>query len=432
VAARERTPNQRLRRARLLRGWSQEFMAAELRRLAIQVGERPVAVTGEMVGTWERGEKQPRAPYPRLLCLLFQASAADLGLLLEGASTTIQASVTLDDMDRRTVLKLLAAAVLTPVLHHRGAPPSLPGRGQQATLETVAAGIADCRRTDDCLGALAAVRPTLTQRDTVGTLLAHPHPDRLRYQLISARGQLDQLAAWLAFDLGDQATAQAYLRQGLAAAHEAGDEPLGAYLLGHRAVLAAGDDVHEALAFAAAAQARARRSATDTTHAWLAAVNAELQGLAGDATGCLRSLDAAEAALDRASLTDDPAWIYYFGRTELDTYKGACYEQLGRPAAALATWQSVLASLDASLVRDRSFYLTHLAATYMQEAELEQACRLAAEALAVAVSTRSRRGLERVRGLRQQQLAPWRATSPVKALDEQLAHAWGVAPDPTL
>jgi hypothetical protein len=33
-----------------------------------------------MVGRWERGEHTPRPPYPRLLCLLFDASTEALGL----------------------------------------------------------------------------------------------------------------------------------------------------------------------------------------------------------------------------------------------------------------------------------------------------------------------------------------------------------------
>jgi transcriptional regulator with XRE-family HTH domain len=79
-APNRRRPNERLRAQRLRRAWSLEDVARKLVELAVALGERPPGVNATMVGRWERGEHTPRPPYPRLLCLLFDASPEALGL----------------------------------------------------------------------------------------------------------------------------------------------------------------------------------------------------------------------------------------------------------------------------------------------------------------------------------------------------------------
>ena len=61
--------NERLRAQRLARGWSQEDVVRGLVRVGIEVGERQLGVTRNLVSRWEREGTIPRAPYPKLLCL---------------------------------------------------------------------------------------------------------------------------------------------------------------------------------------------------------------------------------------------------------------------------------------------------------------------------------------------------------------------------
>jgi transcriptional regulator with XRE-family HTH domain len=79
-AATKWQPNERLLAQRLRRGWSLEDVVRELCDLAIRVGERPLGVNATMVYNWEKGRHRPRPPYPRLLCLLYECSAKELGL----------------------------------------------------------------------------------------------------------------------------------------------------------------------------------------------------------------------------------------------------------------------------------------------------------------------------------------------------------------
>src|SRR5438477_385475 len=122
--------NERLRAQRRLRGWSQEDVVRGLVRVGIEVGERQLGVTRNLVSRWEREGTTPRAPYPKLLCLLFQSSAEELGFVSPSTPSALF-SITIDggtiegDMERRELLRLLGgglgAAVFTPALRHLGA-----------------------------------------------------------------------------------------------------------------------------------------------------------------------------------------------------------------------------------------------------------------------------------------------------------------------
>jgi len=77
------------------------------------------------------------------------------------------------------------------------------------------------------------------------------------------------------------------------------------------------------------------------------------------------------------------------------------------------------------LVRDRAITLIDLASVRLRQAELDECCRVAGEALEVAVATASPRLVQRVRKLRGELPAGSRSAG-VKVLDEQLATAFCV------
>jgi transcriptional regulator with XRE-family HTH domain len=65
----EFVPNERLRRARCLKGWSQAVLAEQ------------VGTSFEMVSRWERGVTIPSSYYRERLCAVLGQSAEDLGLV---------------------------------------------------------------------------------------------------------------------------------------------------------------------------------------------------------------------------------------------------------------------------------------------------------------------------------------------------------------
>ncbi len=447
-----RVPNTRLRDYRKLRGWSQQDLVDELLDKGHEIGEHNLGLTFKEVSRWEQGWTTPRSPYSKLLCLVFQASAWELGLYEpEGSPITerggsgpragsgteteaqhLQSGSVLssspsssqydEKVERRRALQLVSGSLLASLMQPRLAGAlERPSRTDQAGVETIKATLANCRRLDDSFGPVAAVGPTTALQEFVDRLLRGSHPERIGKELRSQAAELDQFLGWLSYDLDDQVTAREYLNRGLGAAEEAGDEPLGAYILGQMAVISAADDyLSEGLAFVEVARSRAALSATPTTRAWIYALEAKLSAKAGYSTASLKALEQAEAAMDQAKPEEDPPWIYYFNSTDLMAgYVASSYEYVERLEEARDIWQSVLVSLSPTSVRDRSIYLTHLAHIYAKQGEVEEACRLGVEALHISLETKSRRCLERIRELRSG-LEAWSGTQAVRELDEGL------------
>jgi transcriptional regulator with XRE-family HTH domain len=124
--------NERLRAQRLALGWSREDVVQGLVRVGIKVGERQLGVTRNLVSRWEREGTIPRAPYPKLLCLLFHTSAKELGLVVPYPSG--RASITIegytfedggDGVERRDFLCVAGTAAVGAFLPWK-ASPALP------------------------------------------------------------------------------------------------------------------------------------------------------------------------------------------------------------------------------------------------------------------------------------------------------------------
>lgn len=76
-----------LRRARELRGWSQEELARQVSTLAAGMGHQGVMLDISTISRWERGLNAPGPFYRQLLCSLFDMNARELGLLPEDGPT---------------------------------------------------------------------------------------------------------------------------------------------------------------------------------------------------------------------------------------------------------------------------------------------------------------------------------------------------------
>src|ERR1700730_10518948 len=74
-------PNELLRVQRQLRGWSRDEVVDGLHRLAVSGGELEPGVDAAMVGRWERGTRWPGPQSVRLLSILFELPAEELGIV---------------------------------------------------------------------------------------------------------------------------------------------------------------------------------------------------------------------------------------------------------------------------------------------------------------------------------------------------------------
>ncbi|EWM19811.1 sporulation protein [Kutzneria sp. 744] len=254
------------------------------------------------------------------------------------------------------------------------------------------------RRLDDHVGGGdLAVDVETELADTIQLLADASYTENIGRRLLVVVGELAQLAGWTLSDAGaHQAAARAYMT-GVHAAHAAEDIPLAANLLSSMSYQVANvGKSADAVLLARSAERGAQHTATPRTRALLADRVAWASARAGDSYGTERALDTADEALDRANSAEDPDWVYWVGRDELDVMAGRCFTELRRPLKAEPLLSSVLGRYDASFARERSLYLTWLADAYVWAGEADQAAATATEALELAETVNSARAWDRV------------------------------------
>jgi transcriptional regulator with XRE-family HTH domain len=433
-----------LRQERELHGYSFEELADELSRADPNLNvERTTAWRWEQTGS---NGRRPRPRYVRALCKLYQKSPASLGLMTEaetpdlsrsGAHTHIHG--TDEAADGRQFLSVLAlrgfASAKDMAPHPQQAmrtrataealerldPPRRPTDATAADLESLAQAY---RRAygETAVGDLLPRAQGLLLLATDLRSAARTVP--LRSRLANVAGQAALLSGVLSvMGHNDSRLAESYYQLALAAAHDGGDRDLGTYVLGslsfcdaHTGKLSAGlQRIEQAHALAAA-------GATNTTRAWLAALESELHARDGDELSALQSLEQAQAALARSSISEPP-WmgVGVFDQAKLAGYEGGNLILLHRPKEAEAALTRSLTLLPPSRLKHRATALADLAAAlaHPQREEIEEACRRASQALAIAMRLQHIESVERVCRV-YRRLKPWHRHPAVKSLGEEL------------
>src|SRR5207249_6150218 len=93
-------------------------------------------------------------------------------------------------------------------------------------------------------------------------------------------------------------------------------------------------DLHEGLAFAEAARARAEAGTSAATQSWVAGVEAEALCNLGNAAGAERALDRSRVGSERLRSEDEPPWLWRYDEAYLEGTFSSVYLALGRPAPA--------------------------------------------------------------------------------------------------
>jgi len=219
-------------------------------------------------------------------------------------------------------------------------------------------------------------------------------------RLLTATGELAQLAAWVAADAGLYKQAARYTEGGVLAAHAADNEPLAANIISTLSYqLANTGNPRQAALLARTAYAGARHSATATTKALLLERVAWADAKAGDLVSCERALSQVEDNFNHADPEVDPDWVYWLNREEIDVMAGRCFTELRQPARAEPLLRSAISGYDNALVRENSLYLSWLAEDYILLNEIDLAAEIATQVLELGSRANSARTDERLRHL---------------------------------
>lgn len=425
-------PNDVLRTHReLVRKESRDEFAQAVVIEGERLGEH-VACDARLVTRWEDGTVgRPRYAYQRILLSLTGCTPDELGFAApsrpQPAAQTSTAPET-DELERRAFLHGLGVVVGATVTG-----------SLDREWDRVVAALASPRRTDlTVVEHLERVTVTLEEQyqllapaALVGLVEGHLSTlSRLvteglrehRPVLLSLTGETAALAGWVRADLGDDRRALAHYDHALLAAREAGDQALGAYVLGSATVLPtfrrrSPSTVVEVLT--EGARGVDPRKATPRTRAWLGCLRAAAHARLGDGDGAVAALDDAAELLALAEPAGRRPRVHFFDRSRLAGERGSCLLELGRTAEARALFTDALRQADPA-AKIRARFLTGLALSHAREGDVDEACRIATDSLSVAQRSGTRRSVDQVRDLRRD-LQPWARHPAVRELDDHLA-----------
>ncbi|MFF3451527.1 hypothetical protein ACFYXJ_30790 [Streptomyces sp. NPDC002667] len=408
----------RLRQARTARGWSQPRLVRDLRQAAARRGHQLPADASvkRRIASWENGHSVPDDFYGPLLCEAYDLSAAELGLNHESGRDTslmdvsypaspddaIEAVGQLWRADLNRYEPLLQAEPFEPAWNEASlrwlvAPePAVPrqrrdgirvGLGDVAAIKTTADMFAEL---DDRFGGDHARHAAIQYLSTeVAPLLLGQYTEQVGRALLSTAAEATLLAGWMSYDACRHGLAQRYFLQALRLAQDANDRRLAGSILSamsHQATFLG--RYTQAATLARAALMGISPVATPTLRAQFHAMEARALARTGDVRACEAALSAATKALESRNTDDEPEWISYFDEAELAAEAAHCFRDVNSARQAVAHAENAMSG---SHVRSDFFATMVLADAHLRAGDVEEACRVALDALDLGEQLKSAR-----------------------------------------
>ncbi|MER6467810.1 transcriptional repressor NsdA [Streptomyces collinus] len=471
----DKRPNELLGSWFVRSGWSKGELARQVNRRARQLGANHISTDTSRVRRWLDGEN-PREPIPRILSELFSerfgcvVSVEDLGLRATRQSpsasgvdlpwTGPQAVALLSEFSRSdlmlarrgflgTSLALSAGPSLiepmqrwlvpTPSAPVTSEPESplesrRPGRLSKPELDLLESTTRMFRQWDAQCGGGLRRKAVVGQLHEVTDLLQEPQPEATTRKLFKVAAELAELAGWMSYDVGLQPTAQKYFVLALHAAKEAGDKPLGSYILSSmsRQMIHLGrpDDALELIHLA---QYGSRDCAGPRTQSMLYAMEARAYANMGQPGKCKRAVRMAEDTFAEADEWDepDPDWIRFFSEAELYGENSHSFRDLAYVAGRSPAYASLAEPLmqravelfakDAEHQRSYALNLIGMATVHLLQREPERSTDFASQAMEIARKVRSERVNTRIRKTVDTAVRDFGDLTAVADLTDQLA-----------
>ncbi|MFI5470916.1 hypothetical protein ACIA6D_11880 [Streptomyces cacaoi] len=378
------------------------------------------------IASWENDHSTPDDFYGPLLCDAFAVSAAELGLSrgeAKGAPVLDATYPASPDDAIQTVSQLWRADLnqYDPLLR---AEPSEPAWNEASLRWLVAPEPGIPRpRTEGMrvgLGDVAAIKATADMfaqlddqfggdhaRHSVIQYLNNDVTPTLRGQyteqvgrvLFSTVAEATLLAGWMSYDACHHGLAQRYFLQALRLAQDANDRRLAGSILSamsHQATFLG--RYTQAATLARAALMGISPVATPTLRAQFHAMDARALARTGDVAACEAALSAATKALESRNSEDEPEWISYFDEAELAAEAAHCFRDVNRARQAVTHAENAMSG---SHVRSDFFATMVLADAHLRAGDVEEACRVALDAMDLGEQLKSARCISYLAEFRQ-------------------------------
>lgn len=421
-------------------------MVRELRDAALRRGHQlPSDVSVKRrIASWENGHSLPDDFYGPLLCDAYGLSAAELGLNHESGreASLLDVSYPASPDDAIDVVGQLWRADLNRYEPLLQAEPSEPAWNEASLRWLVAPEPAVPRqRTDGVrvgLGDVAAIKTTadmfaeLDDRfggdharhaaiqylsTEVAPLLRGQYTEQVGRALFSTAAEATLLAGWMSYDACRHGLAQRYFLQALRLAQDANDRRLAGSILSamsHQATFLG--RYTQAATLARAALMGISPVATPTLRAQFHAMEARALARTGDVRACEAALSAATRALESRNTDDEPEWISYFDEAELAAEAAHCFRDVKSARRAVEHAENAMSG---SHVRSDFFATMVLADAHLHAGDVEEACRVARDALDLGEQLKSARCVSYLAEFRQN-LATVGSSVDVQSFTEQV------------
>lgn len=407
-------PNELLREARLGRGWSSDRLADLLTDAAAEMGGRfrGVRVAPRTVRRWEAGDRQPWPVHAQLLCRVFDATPAELGLV-----------------KRREFLKLGAATGLAlmvdgPGVLSRLLVPGVPS-GPRQQVDQLA-------QVTDQLGswywrmAPSTILPLASshQANLLNQLRAGPHGHDRGLLVLAAQSSV--VMALASYRQGDHAEARRHVDLAAHLARQADDGPaLALALTTARALVTsvgsggARASADEAIHILDAAERAAGPDALPLLRVWLLCSRAEEMATLSRDHEMLRDLDRADAIF--ANSGPAPTGFFdHWDQDRVDGWRASALLLLGRHSEAARILDRVSRATPVTLPGPWSAVVADQGAAHSLAGEPERGAQLLMEAFGVAQRSGVDDSIARVLRIRRRYLARYGELPAVRQLDDLL------------
>jgi DNA-binding XRE family transcriptional regulator len=246
-------------------------------------------------------------------------------------------------------------------------------------------------RTDNLLGPRFALNGVLAQLEILEALRSIVRDDG-RTDVVRVSAQYGESAAWLYEEADRPFHARRWTSQAMEWAYEAQDRGMLAWTLYRRSQQALADGkAVEAVGLAQAAR-RDDDGLAPPTRAALCVQEAVSHAHDGDEQTSQRLLDSAHEWAANDTVGDAREGPGSFCTTAyIELQRAASWLTLGRPRAAISTFEKALPGLPGVYQRDRATALGRMATAYATDGQVELASQTALEGLALARAAGSRR-----------------------------------------
>ncbi|GAA5083577.1 transcriptional regulator with XRE-family HTH domain [Thermocatellispora tengchongensis] len=317
-----------------------------------------------------------------------------------------------DQTKRRDFSKAMALAAIATQLGH--------DRADEATASILTTITGAQRRLEATTPARELTRTAVAHVEMARRTLSRTSGTPFVSDLCAAVSEAAGFTAWLHADMHDTGTARTYYRLAIDAARKADHALLAAYMLGSLATFdIENDDPALGLALLNSARREVGNRPPAIALAWLAGLTALGHATASNEPEARRALREAEAAVEASQRTAAPPWpwVFPFDHAKLAGYRALAMVRLERPAEAVSAFAESLSSSQPAH-KQRGVLAIEIATARLIAGDLDEAFRLAQEALTVGVTYQSERVIQRARRFRHRYTGP--VTTHVRAFDDQL------------